>query len=1092
MRRLPAVLALLAFPLICLATPPPTLDPALLAGLKARSIGPAAMSGRIAAIDAVESNPDVIVVGVATGGVWRSDNGGITWKPIFDQEKVAAVGAVAIFQPSPDVIWVGTGEGNPRNSASVGNGIYRSLDGGRHWTHLGLAGTERIHRIVLHPGNPDVAWVAAMGRMWGENPERGVYRTTDGGKSWQRVLFVDERTGCAELVADPTNPNKLLAAMWDYRRWPHSFRSGGPGSGLWVTHDGGTTWKRLTEDDGLPKGELGRIGIAFCRNHPEVVYAVVEATKSALLRSGDGGRTWTRVNEEHDVASRPFYYADLRVDPEYPNRVYSLASLLKVSDDAGTTFRPLTSFRTIHPDFHALWIDPGDPSHLVVGNDGGVGISWDRGKTWRFAGNLPLAQYYHVNVDMDVPYNVYGGLQDNGSWRGPSEVWENGGIRNQHWQEVGFGDGFDVSPDPSDSLQGYSMSQEGNLRRWNLHTGEQKEIKPTAPAGGRLRFNWNAGFAQDPFDPATIYYGSQYLHRSLDRGDSWTPISPDLTTNNPEWQKQASAGGLTPDVTGAENYTTIIAVAPSPKQKGVIWVGTDDGRVQVTRDGGATWTSVERNLLGVPANTWVPHIEASPHDAGTAFVVLDDHRRSNWTPYVQKTNDFGATWTSLATTELWGYCLAVEQDPVDPKLLFVGTEFGLYVSQNGGASWWRFTHGLPTVSVMDLVVHPREHDLVIATHGRSIYIVDDIRPLRTLSPATMAEPIHLFPVPDAMQHVVRQSGGERFPGDDEFRGQSRPYGALVTFSLNVEGLPHPDEEIERERKAKAPPKPDARPAGDDEERKGKDKGPRATVTVTDAGGAVIRTFRARVTQGLNRAVWNLRRDPFRTPPGEDRWWEDEDERSGPEVPAGAYTITVAYKDHQATAPVQVLPDPRLRVSAADRDARWHAILRAGALQETLADAVQRIADTRADTDAVVAKIKAAQKAERKGADEAEGGAPADPKAPADPRKAILDGARALKEKLLAVEKKLRVPPKTRGIVDYDDVLGKVRDAMGSVASSWSAPTPVQLDTLAIAERALARVLPEVNELFARDVAAFRQSVRDAGIALLEEKPPLEL
>ncbi|MGV8042543.1 MAG: WD40/YVTN/BNR-like repeat-containing protein [Thermoanaerobaculaceae bacterium] len=1091
MRRLPAVLALLALASVALATPPPGVDPALLSGLKARSIGPAAMSGRIAAIDAVESNPDVIVAGVATGGVWRSDNGGITWTPIFDQEKVAAVGAVAIFQPSPDVIWVGTGEGNPRNSASVGNGIYRSLDGGRHWTHLGLDATERIHRIVLHPTNPDVAWVAAMGRMWGENPERGVYRTSDGGKTWQRALFVDERTGCAELVADPTNPNKLLAAMWDYRRWPYSFRSGGPGSGLWVTHDGGTTWTRLTEDDGLPRGELGRIGIAVCRSHPEVVYAVVEATKSALLRSEDGGRTWTKVNEQHDVADRPFYYADLRVDPEYPNRLYSLASLLKVSDDSGSTFRPLTSFRTIHPDFHALWIDPGDPSHLVVGNDGGVGVSWDRGRTWRFVGNLPLGQYYHVNVDMDVPYNVYGGLQDNGSWRGPSEVWESGGIRNQHWQEVGFGDGFDVSPDPADSLRGYSMSQEGNLRRWNLHTGEQKEIKPAAPEGSRLRFNWNAGFAQDPFDAATIYYGSQLLHRSTDRGDSWTAISPDLTTNNPEWQKQSSAGGLTPDVTGAENYTTIVAIAPSPRQKGVIWVGTDDGRVQVTRDGGATWTSVERNLKGVPANTWVPHVEASPHDAGTAFVVLDDHRRSNWTPYVQKTTDYGATWTSLASKDIWGYCLAIEQDPVDPKLLFLGTEFGLYVSQDGGTSWWRFTHGLPTVSVMDLVVHPREHDLLVATHGRSLYIVDDIRPLRTLSPATMAEPVHLFPAPDALQHVVRQSGGERFPGDDELRGESRPYGAMLTFSLNAEGLPHPDEEVERERKAKAPPKPEAG-LTDDDEKTGKDRGPRATITVAEAGGAVIRTFKAKVTQGLNRAVWNLRRDPFRTPPGEDRWWEDEDERAGPEVPAGTYDVTVAYKGHTATARVKVLPDPRMQVSEADRDARWKAILRAGALQETLADAVQRIVDTRTDIDAVTSKIKAAQKAEKKGAEEAGDVETAAPDTPADPRRAILNDARALKEKLTAVEKKLRVPPKTKGIVDYDDVLGKVREAVGALSSSWSAPTAVQLDRLAIAERALAKVLPEVNELFARDVAAFRQKVRDAGIALLEEKPPLGL
>lgn len=1063
------------------------LDPELLAGLKVRAIGPATMSGRIAAIDAVESNPDVLFAGVGTGGVWKSENGGVTWKPVFDREKVAAVGAVAIFQPSPDIVWVGTGEGNPRNSASGGNGVYRSLDGGLHWTHLGLDRTERIHRIVLHPTDPDVAWVAALGRMWGENPERGVFKTVDGGRTWQRVLFVDERTGCADLVIDPVNPRKLLAAMWDYRRWPHSFRSGGPGSGLWVTHDGGTTWTRQTEEDGLPKGELGRIGLAICRFHPEVVYALVEASRSALLRSENGGRTWTKATEEQEVADRPFYYADLRVDPERPNRVYSLASLFWVSDDSGKTFQRLTSYRNLHPDFHALWIDPRDPGHLVIGNDGGIGVSWDRGTTWRYVGNLPLAQFYHVNVDLEVPYNVYGGLQDNGSWRGPSEVWENGGIRNQHWQEVGFGDGFDVSPDPTDSMQGYSMSQEGNLRRWSLRTGEQKELKPTGPEGLKLRFNWNAGFAQDPFEPGTIYYGSQLLHRSTDRGDSWTAISPDLTTNNPEWQKQASSGGLTPDVTGAENYTTIIAIAPSPVQKGVIWVGTDDGRLQVTRDGGQSWTSVEGNLRGVPANTWVPHVRASRFDAGAAFVVLDDHRRSNWTPYVFTTADFGQTWTSLATGNLWGYCLAIEQDTVDPKLLFLGTEFGLWVSQDGGTSWWQLRHGLPTVSVMDLALHPREHDLVIATHGRSLYVLDDIRPLRTLSPATMAEPLHLFAIPDAQQHAVRQTGGERFPGDDEFRGANPPYGALVTFSLNVAGLPHPDEEKERARKEKerSSAKPSPKDAGADEtgDEDDKAKGPRATITVADTTGKVIRTFKPRVTQGLNRAAWNLRRDEFKSPPGEDRWWEEENGSGGPEVPPGLYTVTVKYKDHTASASVRVLPDPRFEVSEADRAARWQALLRAGALQETVTEAIQRITDARTDVDAVVAKLKAADKAEKKGSAD-------DAIDPASPRKPLLDDAKALKDKLLAMEKRLRVPPKTKGIVDYDDVLEKVRTAGWSIGSSWKAPTPVQTGKLAIAEKRVAAAIAEVNALFANDVAPFRQKVHAAGIALLDERPPL--
>ncbi|RMD85971.1 MAG: hypothetical protein D6813_15580, partial [Calditrichaeota bacterium] len=654
------------------------IDPQLLAGLKARSIGPAGMSGRVTAIDVVLSNPDIIYIGAATGGLWKSENGGITWKPIFDDQPVASIGAIAVFQPNPDIVWVGTGEGNPRNSVSVGNGVYKSIDGGKTWTHLGLEESERINRIVLHPTNPNIAYVGVVGKTWGEHPQRGVFKTEDGGRTWKKILYVNKNTGCTELVMDPSNPNKLFAAMWDHRRWPWFFRSGGPGSGLYMTKDGGNTWKHLTSKDGLPEGELGRIGLAISLSQPNIVYALVEAKKSALLKSEDGGETWKVVNDDPRIARRPFYFANIRVDPELPNRIYNLHSFVQVSDDGGKTFKTLIRYRDIHPDFHAMWINPNDPTHIIVGNDGGVAISYDRGKTWRFVSNLPLAQFYHINVDMETPYNIYGGMQDNGSWRGPSEVWENGGIRNHHWEEVGFGDGFDTAPDPEDPLIGYSMSQQGFLMRWNLHTGERKDIRPPAPDGVRLRFNWNAGFAIDPFDHNTIYYGSQFVHKSTDRGDTWSIISPDLTTNNPEWQKQYESGGLTPDVTGAENYTTIIAIAPSPVQQGVIWVGTDDGRVHVTRDGGKTWTSVEKNIKGVPPNTWVPHIEPSKFDAATAFVVFDDHRRSNWTPYVFKTTNFGKSWKSLATKDLRGYVHVIEQDPVKPELLFLGTEFGLY------------------------------------------------------------------------------------------------------------------------------------------------------------------------------------------------------------------------------------------------------------------------------------------------------------------------------------------------------------------------------------------------------------------------------
>ncbi|MGH9862286.1 MAG: WD40/YVTN/BNR-like repeat-containing protein, partial [Candidatus Acidiferrales bacterium] len=838
-------------------------DPELLAGMKARSIGPAGMSGRITSVVGVSAHPDIIYAGAATGGVWKSENAGLTWKPIFDDQPVHSIGAMAIFQPNPDIVWVGTGEGNTRNSVSIGNGIYKSLDAGKTWTHMGLEETERIHRLVLHPTNPDVAYVAGLGRAWGENPERGIFKTVDGGKTWKKILYVNEKTGGAELVMDPSNPNKMFAALWEFRRWPYFFKSGGPGSGLYITVDGGETWKKLTEEDGLPKGELGKIGVAFSASYPDIVYALVEAEKSALLRSDDGGKSWKRVNEEANISGRPFYYSNLGVDPELPNRVYNIHSLIMVSDDGGKTFEVLVPFRTVHPDHHSMWINPKDPTHLIVGNDGGVAISHDRGSTWQFVANLPLAQYYHVNVDMDTPYNIYGGLQDNGSWRGPSSVWENGQIRNHHWDEVGFGDGFDTAPYPKDSLQGYAMSQGGYLSRWNLRTGQRKDIRPPEPDGVELRFNWNAGLAQDPFDADTIYYGSQFLHKSTDRGETWTTISPDLTTNNPEWQKQKESGGLTPDVTAAENHTTIIAIAASPMQKGVLWVGTDDGRLHVTRDAGQTWTSVEKNVKGVPANTWIPHIKASQHDPAVAFVVFDDHRRSNFKSYVYKTTNYGKDWESLATDEIRGYALAIEQDPVKPDLLFLGTEFGLYFSQDGGKHWFRWTHGFPTASAMDLVVHPRENDLVVATHGRALYVLDDIRPLRTLSALTLGEPIHLFDPPEAQQYRVKQTGASRFPGQGEFRGENRPYGALLTYSLNFEGLPHPKEEIERERKEKErqaarAAQEKAKPGGEAKEEK-EEKAPEVEIQIADAGGKVIRTFKRKAYQGVNRTNWNLRR-----------------------------------------------------------------------------------------------------------------------------------------------------------------------------------------------------------------------------------------
>ena len=1069
---------------IVLALLPSTLfaqiDPELLAGLKARSIGPATMSGRVAAIDAVESNPDIVYVGAATGGLWKSVNGGLSFTPIFDDQPVAAIGAVAIFQPSPEIVWAGTGEGNVRNSMSVGNGVYKSLDGGKTWQHLGLEKTERIYRIVLHPRDPNVAWVSAMGQAWGQNADRGIFKTVDGGKSWTKVLYVNERTGGADLVIDPVNPNKLFASMWEYRRWPWFFNSGGPGSGLYVTYDGGSSWKRFTQDDGMPKGALGRMGIAIARSNPSVVYAIVEAEKSALLRSDDGGQKWASVNTESNTVSRPFYYADIRVDPADPNRVYNIATLISLSTDGGKSFKTLVPFAKVHPDYHAFWINPNDAGHIYSGNDGGVAESEDRGVSWRYVSTLPLGQYYHIAYDMDVPYNIYGGMQDNGSWKGPNTTWETGGIRNWDWQEVGFGDGFGTVPIPTDSNTGYAMSQEGYLMRWNLRTGERKDIRPAGPdAKTELRFNWNAAIAIDPFDANGVYFGSQFVHKSGNRGESWTTISPDLTTNKKEWQQQAKSGGLTPDVTGAENFTTIITLAPSPVERGVVWAGTDDGRVHVTRDGGANWTSVEANIKGVPANTWVPEIKASRHANGTAFVVLDNHRRSDWTPYVYRTTDYGKTWTSLATKDVQGYALSIEQDPVDPELLFLGTEFGLWVSLDYGKSWMKWKHGFPTVSVQGLAIHPRDHDLIVGTHGRAAYILDDVRPLRSVTKETMAKPLHLFEVEPALQHATRQKEGSRFVGDGEFRGENEPYGALLTYSLNLPGLPHPREEKERERKEKereaarkpvipesgvppedipkepeAKPTPDPKPPEDDKE-------PQVDFEVADASGKVIRKFKGPAKLGVNRTSWDLRRDAFKRPkvPGEEE--NEFQPRTGPEVLAGTYTITLKFRGNEAKQTVTVVPDARDSYTADARQAKNDALVRAGKLQETATEAINRINKTRAEIDAVLAKAKK----------DDEPPSSSEKKEP-DP---LTKSGGDLKKKLDAMEKRLWVPPKTKGIVAETDVWSKISYPLGSMQSSWDAPTPSQLAYLTYAEEALRAVIADFNKLYAEDVARFREA-----------------
>jgi len=848
-------------------------------GIKARNIGPAGMSGRVTAIDVVTNNPSVIYVGSASGGVWKSESGGVDWKPIFDDQDFASVGALTIDQNAPDIIWVGTGEGNPRNSQSSGNGIYKSMDGGKTWQNMGLRNSRNIHRIIIDPNNSKVVYAGVQGSAWGPSEERGLFKTTDGGKTWNKILYLNNRTGVGDLIIDPSNPNKLFVSMWQFERQPWFFKSGGEGSGLYVTYDGGENFTHLTEKNGLPKGELGRIGLGISPNNPKVVYALVESKHNALYRSENGGQNFKMVADKN-IGGRPFYYAEIHVDPDNENRVYNLHSLVDVSDDGGRTFETLMPWSKAHPDHHAWFMLPTDGSFLIDGNDGGLTMSRDRGKTWRFSRNLPLAQFYHINYDMETPYNVYGGMQDNGSWRGPSQVYNVQGIQNVYWQELSFGDGFDVVPDRADARYGFTMSQQGNVMRYDIETGFSKFVQPVHPDGVKLRFNWNAAIAADPFDVKGVYFGSQFLHKSSDRGDTWTIISPDLTTNDSTKQKSMESGGLTYDATGAENFTTIISIAPSPVNKEVIWVGTDDGNLQLTKDGGKTWTNMIKNVKNVPAGSWIPQIHPSTYNEGEAFVVINDYRRDNWEPYIFHTKDFGKKWTNILSKEkVKGYALSFVQDPEVEHLYFVGTESGLYVSIDAGETYSKFSNHYPTVSTMDMRIHPRENDLIIGTFGRAAFIIDNIEPLRELAKAGVAlleKPVYLFPIPDAEMNVFKQPLGMRFGGDGLFYGENKEQGAMISYIAN------PVDSV-------------------------KDS---VLIEVFDDEGHLMTSIRKDPKTGINRFYWEFNKKGVRFP-NQPKPKNDLREPRGGNVLPGDYLVKLSYNNHSDSAFVNVEFDHRI-------------------------------------------------------------------------------------------------------------------------------------------------------------------------------------
>lgn len=874
---------------ISLFTSAQGVDPELLEDMSFRNIGPAGMSGRVTTID-VDPNTGTMYVGSASGGLWKTENNGQVWTPIFEHESTSSIGAVAVDPTNPDVIWVGTGEGNPRNSQSSGDGVYKSIDGGETWVQLGLQDTKNIHRLIIDPRNPNTVYIGAIGVAWGDTEDRGVYKTTDGGKTWEKILYLNNRTGVADMVMDPQNPNKLIVAMWEYRRWPYKFESGGEGSGIYVTYDGGENWTERTEEDGLPKGNLGRCGLAISASNPEIVYSLVESSeKNALYRSNDGGRNWFKVSDGDDIGNRPFYYSDIYVDPQRPERLYSLWSVLTRSDDGGRTWKTVGPYSFIHPDHHAFWMDPQNPDHVIDGNDGGLNISYDGGITWRFIDNLPLAQFYHIRVDNEFPYRIYGGMQDNGSWVGPGYTLREGGIRNDEWEELFFGDGFDAMPHPSDPNIVYAMSQEGYVARIDLATGYSKLIRPVHPEGEELRFNWNAAIAQDLQQDETIYFGSQYVHKSTDMGDTWTIISPDLTTNDTAHQKADQSGGLTFDVTGAENYTTILAITPSAVNDQILWVSTDDGRLHITRDGGQNWTSIEKNLKGMPTGAWIPQVVAHSRNEGEALVVVNDYRRNNWEPYVYWTTDYGKSFKRIVGAEdVSGYVMSVLRDPVEDRLMFCGTENGLFVSFDAGQNWQKWGEDLPTVPVADMAIQEREGDLILGTFGRSAWVLDDIRPLRALAAEgneILSSPLTAFDAPTGIEAFTRQARGMRFGGSAVYSGENRTTNARFSYWLNVDTA---DENFS--------------------------KNERISWDITNAGGDTIRHMERKYENGLNRVQWDMMEKGVRMPTMSEP--NPENQHSDPgaiTVLPGVYTVYLDLGEYKAQTKIVVEDDPRLQM-----------------------------------------------------------------------------------------------------------------------------------------------------------------------------------
>jgi photosystem II stability/assembly factor-like uncharacterized protein len=889
-----------------------------------RNIGPTNQAGRVSVIVGVAGDPYTFYVSGANGGIFKTTNGGTTWKAIFDDQNVISIGAIELAPSNPDIIYVGTGEENPRNNASFGDGMYRSNDGGATWTHIGLEDSDRIARIRIDAHDPDIAYACAMGHEWGPNDQRGVYKTADGGKNWKRMLFVDQQTACSDIDIDPANANIVYAGMWTYRRYAWLLDSGGKETALYKSVDGGEHWKKLT--NGIPK-MLDRIGVSVSRSEPDTVYMVSETQDydGELWRSDDAGAGWRVVSKDPNINFRPFYYADIRVDPNDPNRVFALSGSLYESEDGGRSFRSIP--RDVHGDHQALWIDPTNSKRVLSGSDGGFQVSYDGGKNFAVLNSVPFTQFYHINYDLETPYHVCGGLQDNGTWCGTANSLLSEGIRKNDWFVVGGGDGFFAVPDLKEPWRVYTDLQGGVISVTDTRTGSERAISPypnrigsvgDAMENHKYRYNWNSPIALGP-DGQTVYFGGNVLFKSTNHGQSWDVISPDLTTNDKSKQK-SSGGPIVVDNTAAEFHCTILAIAPSMIDPNVIWVGTDDGNVQVTRDGGKTWTNVVKNIPGLAPNAWIPNLEASHFDAGTAYVPADHHQDNDYAAYFYKTTDYGKTWTRLnlnlpATKTGWSH--VIREDPKNRSVLYAGTELGLWVSFDAGARWTSLRQNMPPVPVRDIQIQPRDNDLLVATHGRGLYVMDDITPLQHIGEAVKTDAA-LFDIRPATRWTIWNKDANL--GQAVWRAPNPPNGAIIDYYLKN--------------------------AAND-----------VAITITDKSGKAIRTIRnASKNAGLNRVVWDLHYDaPRQGPTFGGRGGRgsaeapppaptglDEEPGAGrfggggaPFVVPGEYVVKVRAAGKEESKTVKVDIDPRTPVPAADLQAQLEAGL-------TLRDMTSRI------------------------------------------------------------------------------------------------------------------------------------------------------